>query len=79
MSEHWFRRKTHGWGWTPQNTKGWTTLIIYVLAIIALTPVIMDGRVGTYLVLIHVFTAVLIVVAYYKGEKPGWQWGVSND
>lgn len=72
---YWFTKKKYGWGWTPANTQGWTVLVVYVLSIFALTPIIMDGRIGTYLVLVHLFTAALIAVAYHTGEKPRWQWG----
>ena len=38
MSESdWFRKKHKGYGWTPNNWKGWMVTVIGVLFVIALT------------------------------------------
>ena len=33
----WFRKKHKGYGWTPNNWKGWCVTVIAILLIIALT------------------------------------------
>ena len=28
----WFRKKQIGWGWTPNNAKGWAVTIVFMLS-----------------------------------------------
>jgi hypothetical protein len=77
MKKLWFKRKSFGYGWTPNTWQGWLVLVIYTLFAFA-------G--GLYLALSAYFisymcliTGLLLLVCYKTGEKPRWQWGVSSN
>lgn len=78
---YWFKRKLYGWGWTPARWQGWAVVVVYIVALLAvLLP--LEGQVLTTDEIIRravapviILTLVLIVVSYYKGESPRWQWG----
>lgn len=78
---YWFIRKTYGYGWTPATWEGWLVLTLYVVASV-LTYLIVYPRADSaqnivlWFVLPFVcYTALLLLTAYKKGEKPRWQWG----
>ena len=82
---YWFKRKIFGWGWFPAKWQGWLVILIYIALILALVlskekdiPGNPDSG-SNFLVFalpVIVLTAILIVIAYKKGEKPKWQWGL---
>ncbi len=70
----------YGWGWTPATREGWLVTLGFVALIIALTFNIDNNSSGEEIILkfiipVWVLVAVLIYIAYKKGEKPRWQWG----
>ncbi len=79
----WFKRKTHGWGWTPCSWEGWLVTLGYIILIV---PIFAQGEViksvsdlwlmvfGPFIIL----TGLLFFACYKKGEKPKWQWGNST-
>ena len=80
----WFKRKTYGWGWVPVTWQGWAVTIGYVVIVLFLVLNREESIPGNpdsgsnFLVLglpIVLLTALLIFIAYKKGEKPRWQWG----
>jgi len=82
---YWFKRKLYGWGWTPVKWQGWLIILIYILLILSLVLIREDAIPGnpdsgsnslTFALPIIVLTILLIIVAYKKGEKPRWQWGL---
>ncbi len=78
--KYWFKRKLYGWGWTPATREGWLVTLGFVALIIALTFNIDNNSSGEEIILkfiipVWVLVAVLIYIAYKKGEKPRWQWG----
>lgn len=84
----WFKRKTYGWGWTPATWQGWLMTFIYVgfiFAVFLITgeDVNENPDSGSNLLIkglpIVIFTILFIFVAYKKGEKPKWQWGLPKD
>jgi len=82
---YWFKRKLYGWGWTPASWQGWLVLLVWVVifvgeAVRISTVAISDGEVLLYfapraLVLI----GILLVITYWKGESPCWQWGLPRN
>ena len=82
---YWFKRKAFGWGWVPATWEGWATLLIWLLVFALLNIDFMQNpapdNATTTRFLFHVFvlTLVLIAVCYWKGEKPGWRWGIPED
>lgn len=81
---YWFKRKLYGWGWTPAKWQGWLITLIYSFLILGLVLSREEAIPGnpdsgsnflTFALPIIILTAIFIVVAYKKGEKPRWQWG----
>lgn len=84
---YWFKRKLYGWGWTPVTWQGWCVTLVYILLVLGLVLTREEAIPGnpdsgsnflTFALPIIVLTALLIAVAYKKGEKPCWQWGKSK-
>lgn len=82
---YWFKAKLYGWGWTPAKWQGWFVIFIYILLIIGLVLIREEDIPGnpdsgsnflTFALPIIVLTILLVIVAYKKGEKPRWQWGL---
>ncbi len=74
MKKIWFRRKLYGWGWYPSSWEGWVVLLIWV-ALFAFSMSRVDHEGIKNIWLVFLFTGILILVCYKKGEKPRWQWG----
>ncbi|MEK7501637.1 MAG: hypothetical protein AAB629_01810 [Patescibacteria group bacterium] len=77
---YWFKRKLYGWGWVPVTWQGWLIVFGYVGLVIlfALTIDIISldsDIIFTFILPVALLTAVLISIAYKKGEKPSWRWG----
>lgn len=85
---YWFKAKIYGWGWTPAKWQGWFVVFIYFLLIVGLVLIREDGIPGNpdsgsnFLISglpIIVLTILLVIIAYKKGEKPRWQWGLLKE
>ncbi len=85
---YWFKRKLWGWGWTPATWQGWLTTGIYLVLIVFLVSMREEAVPGNpdsgsnFLVLglpVILLTVLFIFIAYKKGEKPKWQWGLPKD
>ncbi len=77
----WFKRKRYGWGWTPSAWQGWLVTLVYVVILVALSLVVDENSSPRDIILTFAFPLVLVTlafvqIAYKKGEKPRWQWGV---
>jgi hypothetical protein len=86
-NHYWFKRKIWGWGWVPVTWQGWLTTFVYISLVLLLVlsreePIPGNPDSGSnFLVLglpIILLTALFIFIAYKKGEKPKWQWGLSD-
>lgn len=84
---YWFKAKLYGWGWTPATWQGWCVILVYIVLVLVLVisrekdiPGNPDSGSNflTFAVPVIVLTVLLVSVAYKKGEKPRWQWGVSK-
>ncbi len=77
----WFKRKRYGWGWQPSSWEGWVVLVFYFLAIFShfLTLNLVSESTGQTLKIFGprfiIFTIILLLICYKKGEKPKWSWG----
>jgi hypothetical protein len=85
---HWFKRKIWGWGWIPVTWQGWLATVLYATLIIILVLNKEEAIPGNpdsgsnFLVFglpIIALTVLFIFIAYKKGEKPKWQWGLPKD
>jgi NhaP-type Na+/H+ or K+/H+ antiporter len=87
MSDYWFKPKSHGYGATPTNWKGWVAVAGYMAAVLALTlPLIVwpaEMPVGpkiwqlvTWAILVAALT--LGFVRFTRTKTDGqwaWRWG----
>lgn len=85
---YWFKRKIWGWGWVPATWQGWAVTLGYLVLIVLLAltqepSVPGDPDSGSNPLVfglpIALLTAFFIVIAYKTGERPRWQWGLSDD
>ena len=79
----WFRAKRYGWGWTPCTWQGWAVTLADVAAVFAWAVYIASHRElaahSNYLLIVLLpilgAVAILILICWLKGERPGWHWG----
>jgi hypothetical protein len=77
QKKYWFPAKRYGWGWgLPVCWQGWGVLAAYVAseALIAFFFPPAEHP-AVFLVSTLVSTAVLVAVAWLKGEPTQWRWG----
>lgn len=76
----WFKAKTYGWGWYPATWQGWLIIIVYIGLVAYISKDVTEKVSSANEVLLYVslpiiiLTAVLVLVSYLFGEKPGWRW-----
>jgi hypothetical protein len=71
----WFPAKTYGWGWGfPGRWQGWIVMLGFFAMLIAGAPLAKKGAL-VYAGYSFALAAVLVAVAYWKGERPHWSWG----
>ncbi len=77
----WFKAKNYGWGWTPCTWEGWAAIVVYIVAIVyeflsvnSTTHSISDALIN-FVPAVILFTLILIIICFIKGEKPEWRWG----
>ena len=82
-SGYWFKGKLYGWGWTPATWQGWLTVGILAafLMLDSLTLGAAPNGNAVLLFFMEILLAVgiFIIIAYQKGEKPAWKWGLSQE
>ena len=73
----WFRAKRYGWGWgLPCSWQGWVVLIAYVaLSIAAAVFINPASHMGAFLMAMYGLAMALVLICWWKGEKPAWRWG----
>ena len=81
---YWFKRKIFGWDWIPVTWQGWLVLGLYVVGCIFFTLTIDESSstremIFTFILPVTLLTVTLIRIAYKKGEKSRWQWGLPDD
>lgn len=85
---YWFKRKIWGWGWVPATREGWLVTFLYgeltilVVSVVNETPIDGNPDSGTNLLVrglpLMLLTLGFIYIVYKKGEKPKWQWGLTD-
>lgn len=71
----WFPAKRYGWGWgLPIVWQGWAVLIAYAVLLAVGAMLLLPER-AAFTVYVAIVTALLILVCWLRGEKPGWRWG----
>ena len=79
---YWFKAKWYGWGWVPATWQGWLVILGFVAVISWMAfqlPVEetspSDAQLLWFFGKVVMTIGVLVLVAYWKGEKPHWSWG----
>jgi L-asparagine transporter-like permease len=74
---YWFKTRLYGWGWTTVKWQGWLTIIIFI-TLLVLFAFKIDGEniFSGFFVPVGVLTVILVIIGYWKGEKPRWQEGL---
>jgi hypothetical protein len=71
----WFPAKNYGWGWgPPRRWQGWAVMFAFFALLIAGAPVARRDT-SAYVIYSFALGGLLVAIAYWKGEKPGWSWG----
>jgi hypothetical protein len=72
----WFPAKKYGWGWGPPVCwQGWLVLAAYFILTGACAVLLLPKHFELFLGCVGILVAVLIAIAFLKGEKPRWRWG----
>ena len=79
----WFKRKLYGWGWVPVTWQGWFVTFAYAALLISFGFTIDENSTAREYMFTFVLPAVLLTltflrIAYKKGQRPRWQWGVDK-
>jgi hypothetical protein len=80
---YWFKKKLYGYGWIPATWQGWLVVFIYVVLVLMFALTINNTSpvrelVFTFILPVALLTFTFIRIAYKKGEKLGWQWGLKK-
>jgi hypothetical protein len=79
----WFKNKRYGWGWTPASWEGWVTIAVYAVLLVPIVNNLIilskihpqfDSVILIAIGRVFLLTFALLIVSYYKGEKPSWHW-----
>ena len=77
---YWFKAHHHGFGWTPDTWEGCLVFFIYVGGLIYSFIQIDSTFHSTgdtlinFLPRLFIFSALLLSIAYLKGEPTTWRW-----
>ena len=87
MTDHWFKPKTHGYGASAANWKGWAATFVFLLLELVLAfvflirPMTAGGAFSTRLFVIWLVLTIVATVAFVwvaKAKTDGewkWRWG----
>ncbi len=77
----WFKAKNYGWGWQPSSWQGWLVLLVFIGFNIKIFWLIdrsshsVSDTLINFVLPFILSTVILIIICYFKGEKPKWRWG----
>jgi hypothetical protein len=87
MTQYWFTPKSHGYGATPANWKGWVATFAF-LGLVFATPFLLAASqqkpgsaangwaISVWLLIVPVLVAGFVWLARAKTDgKWGWRWG----
>lgn len=77
LQKAWFPAKRYGWGWDlPTVWQGWVVLLSY-LVLLVVSALFIDPAIhmNIWLATVWGLSAILILVCWWKGERPSWRWG----
>jgi hypothetical protein len=73
----WFPAKRYGWGWgLPVTWQGWAVMAAYfVVLLIGVFGIDPERQLPLFMAWMVGWSAVLVAVCWWKGERPRWRWG----
>lgn len=73
----WFPAKRYGWGWgLPVTWQGWAVMAAYfVVLLIGVFGIDPERQLPLFMAWMLGWSAVLVAVCWWKGERPRWRWG----
>ena len=73
----WFPAKRYGWGrGLPVTWQGWAvTAAYFVVLLIGLFGIDPARQLPLFVAWMLGWSAVLVAVCWWKGERPRWRWG----
>jgi hypothetical protein len=72
----WFEAKRYGWGWGLATCwQGWLVYLTFVLLFVGAAFALLPKRPMEFDLAAVLLASLLIVVCWWKGEKPRWRWG----
>jgi hypothetical protein len=81
---YWFKAHKHGYGWHPHTWEAWVIFFLYIGALVysfleidKISHSVTDTLFGL-LPRFFIFSALLLSIAYLKGEPTTWRWGEKN-
>lgn len=77
----WFKAKHYGWGWYPATWQGWLVTAGFVVGLVWNSTRLDNTSPAIPTTVIQNFglVALLILICYLTGEKPGWRWGGKDE
>ena len=79
--KYWFKAHRYGYGWSPETWQGWLVFLLYlgglVYSFVQINSVsysISDTLIN-FVPRFFMFSALLLSIAYLKGEPTSWRWG----
>lgn len=67
---YWFKANRSGYGWHPHTWQGWVVFFTYIGFLIH--SYLQVNAIGAFLPRFILFTAILTVITYLKGESITW-------
>lgn len=80
QKRYWFKRKQHGWGWTPYTWEGWLVTVVYFVLILRFFIGIgadfsrADSKEAW--IFFVALTVLLIAIMWRTGESPQFRWNM---
>ena len=73
----WFPAKRYGWGWgLPVTWQGWAVMAAYFMVLlIGVFGIDPERQLPLFVAWMLGWSAVLVGVCWWKGERPRWRWG----
>lgn len=76
----WFPAKRYGWGWgLPCCWQGWAVFLIFYLLLGCAAFHWMPQHPKHFFLACVVLSLLLVLICWWKGEKPLWRWGKEKE
>ena len=73
--KYWFKAHSHGYGWAPETWEGFLIFFIYLGVLFYFFFTL---PLNEFWIRFFIASAVLVSIAYLKGEPTTWKWEDKN-